>query len=77
MEERPSKYRKHQTRIDSLFERASKKTKEKYQSYLKEIKTIPDNDIPKILTLLKPIYNQDELNEITKNIKHYNIVDRI
>ena len=73
MEERPVKYRKHETRIDSLFERASKKTKENYQSYLKEIKTIPDNDIPEILTLLEPIYNQDELNEIKKNIKYYNL----
>ena len=77
MEEKPGKYRKHETRIDSLFERASKKTKEKYQSYLKEIVTIPDSEIPKILTLLEPIYNQNELNEIKENIKHYNIGDRI
>ena len=72
MEEKPQKYRKHETRIDSLFERASKITKEKYQNYLKEIVTIQDSEIPNIITLLRPIYNQNELNEIKKNIKHYN-----
>lgn len=74
MEEKPIKYRKYDTRIDTLFERGSKKTKQKYQIYLDEIVIIADNDIPKIVSILEPIYTHDELQEIKKNIQYYNLI---